>query len=126
MEAVTKILFLDEHRDKFFGEGPYRLLAGIEETGSLRKSAISMGMAYSKAMKIIKHAEQSLGFPLTDRTAGGVSGGGSRLTPQGKEWIGKYAAYRDACVEANRRLYLEFFPEQREEAPAADRNPRVR
>lgn len=123
MEAITRILFLNENREKFFGEGPYRLLLGVEETGSLHQAALSMGMAYSKALKLLKNAERVLGFPLTVRTTGGASGGGSRLTPQGKEWIGKYADYRDACVEANRRLYLEFFPEQRETAPAVDGNP---
>ena len=115
MEAVTKIVFLDENREKFFGEGPYRLLRGVEQTGSLRSAAAAMGMAYSKALRILNHAEAALGFPLTRRSAGGVSGGGSRLTPEGKEWIEKYEAYRDACVLANRRLYLEFFSEQREE-----------
>lgn len=115
MEAVTKIVFLDENREKFFGEGPYRLLRGVEQTGSLRSAAAAMGMAYSKAIRILKHAEEVLGFPLTSRSVGGVSGGGSRLTDEGKEWIEKYEAYRDACVLANRRLYLEFFSEQREE-----------
>lgn len=115
MEAVTKIVFLDEKREKFFGEGPYRLLRGVEQTGSLRSAAAAMGMAYSKALRILNHAEAALGFPLTRRSAGGVSGGGSRLTDEGKEWIEKYEAYRDACVLANRRLYLEFFSEQREE-----------
>lgn len=122
MEARTRIVFLDENREKFFGEGPYRLLTGIEETGSLRASAMAMDMAYSKALKLIKHAEAALGFALTTRTTGGASGGGSCLTPEGKEWIARYEAYRNACVEANRRLYLEYFPEQREAAPAADRN----
>lgn len=115
MEAVTKIVFLDENREKFFGEGPYRLLRGVEQTGSLRSAAAAMGMAYSKALRILKHAEEVLGFPLTSRSVGGVSGGGSRLTDEGKEWIEKYEAYRNACVLANRRLYLEFFSEQREE-----------
>lgn len=113
MDAITKVILVDDNGEKFFGEGPYRLLVGIEETGSLRKSAAQMGMAYSKALKLIQHAEQVLSFPLTDRTTGGVCGGGSRLTEQGKEWIKKYAAYRDACVAANRALYLEFFPDQR-------------
>lgn len=116
MKAITRILFLDEQNDKFFGEGPYRLLVGVEETGSLHQAALTMGMAYSKALKLIKHAEQTLGFPLTYRTTGGTAGGGSRLTPEGKEWIEKYAAYRDACVDANRRLYQAFFPEQQPSA----------
>lgn len=110
MEARTKIIFVDENGDKFFGEGPYQLLLGVERTGSLRCAAMEMGMAYSKAMKLVRHAEAALGFPLTQRTVGGGSGGGSCLTPQGKEWMSRYGDYRDACAQANARLYLEFFP----------------
>ena len=29
-----------------------------------------MGMAYTKALKILKNAERALGFPLTERTGG--------------------------------------------------------
>ena len=113
MEALTRIIFVDDNREKFFGEGPYRLLRGVEATGSLRAAAQSMDMAYSKALKLLKNAEEALGFPLTDRAVGGKDGGGSRVTPEGREWLRKYESYRDACIQANRRLYLEFFPEQR-------------
>ena len=113
MRAATKITFFDDSGQKFFGEGPYRLLMGVEETGSLRSAALSMEMAYSKALKLLRNAEAALGFPLTRRTTGGRDGGGSILTPEGKEWLKKYEAYRDACVQANSKLYLEFFPEQR-------------
>lgn len=126
MEALTRITFVDENREKFFGEGPYRLLLAVEENGSLLAAAKSMGMAYSKATKLLKNAEAALGFPLTNRTTGGASGGGSSLTKEGKEWMARYAAYRDACIEANRRLYLEHFPEQWETAPAADGQQRKR
>ena len=113
MKAVTKITFFDSEGDKFFGEGPARLLHGVEETGSLRAAAISMNMAYTKALKLIKNAESALGFALIRSTAGGRAGGGSCLTQQGKEWLRRYEQYRDACIQANSRLYLEFFPEQR-------------
>ena len=126
MKAVTKITFFNDQDEKFFGEGPCRLLHAVEQTGSLRAAAISMGMAYTKAMKILKNAERALGFPLTVRSAGGRDGGGSRLTPEGKEWIARYEAYRDACVAANRRLYLEFFSQQRPTASASDGQPAQR
>ena len=123
MRAVTKIIFFDDSGEKFFGEGPCRLLTAVEETGSLRAAALPMGMAYSKALKLVGRAEAVLGFPLTRRAVGGASGGGSCLTEEGKEWMRQYEAYRNACVEANRRLYLEYFPSQREAAPAAHREP---
>lgn len=113
MEAMTRITLVDENGDKFFGEGPYRLLTLVEETGSLRKAAQTMGMAYTKALRILNHAEEVLGYALTERTVGGASGGGTRLTQEGKEWNLKYAAYRKACADANRQLYLEFFSDQR-------------
>lgn len=113
MKAVTKITFLNDNNEKFFGEGPARLLRGIEETGSLRAAAASMDMAYTKALKLIRNAENALGFALIRRSTGGKDGGGSCLTPEGKEWLERYEAYRDACIQANSRLYLEFFPQQR-------------
>ena len=109
MKAQTKIVFLDDNNNKFFGEGPARLLHAIEEQGSLRTAAMSMNMAYTKALKILKNAESALGFPLTTRTTGGKAGGGSRLTPEGKAWLTRYENYRDACIQANRQLYQEFF-----------------
>jgi len=111
MRSVTKITFTDDNGTKFFGEGPCCLLRCVEKTGSLRAAAIEMEMAYSKASKILKQAETSLGFPLTTRNAGGKDGGGSRLTPEGKRWLQQYEAYRDACVMSNQALFRQFFPQ---------------
>lgn len=113
MKPVTKIQLLDDSGEKFFGEGPCRLLRAVEETGSLRGAAASMEMAYSKALRLIQNAEAALGFALTQRNAGGRDGGGSALTPEGRAWLQAYEAYRDACVGENRRLYARFFPENR-------------
>ena len=110
MKAVTKIIFTDDNGNKFFGEGPFRLLRSVEKAGSLRAAAMEMGMAYSKATKLLKHAEASLGFSLTTRTTGGKDGGGSILTPEGKHWLGQYEAYRDACIKVNQELYRQYFP----------------
>ncbi len=110
MKPVTKIQLFDENGEKFFGEGPCRLLEQVEQTGSLRCAAASMEMAYSKALKLVKQAEEALGFPLTQRSVGGKDGGGSTLTPEGREFLHKYEAYQDACVQANRELYANYFP----------------
>ena len=110
MKAVTKIIFTDSNGDKFFGEGPCRLLRLVDQTGSLRAAAMEMGMAYSKATKLIKLAEAALGFPLTTRSTGGKAGGGSILTPEGRQWLNRYEAYRNACLQVNQALYRQHFP----------------
>ena len=112
MKSVTKIQFLDDSGEKFFGEGPCRLLKLVEETGSLRCAAASMEMAYSKALKLVKRAEAALGYPLTERSAGGRDGGGSTLTAEGRAFLGQYEAYRDACIASNRALYDRYFPKK--------------
>ena len=109
MRAAIKIIFFDDNDEKFFGEGPYSLLLTIEKTGSLRSASQSMGLAYSKAFRMIKNAEEALGFSLTSRTTGGRSGGGSTITPEGKEWLKKYEQYREACIQAGSKLYMEIF-----------------
>ena len=77
MYPATRIFLKDDNGDKFFGEGPCRLLKGIERTGSLRAAAQEMDMAYTKALHLIKHAEEVLGFPLTQKSIGGKGGGGA-------------------------------------------------
>ncbi|MCQ2418067.1 MAG: LysR family transcriptional regulator [Oscillospiraceae bacterium] len=112
MRTYLKIILLDDDGNKFFGEGPYRLLRLVEETGSLRSAAMSMNMAYTKALKMLKRAEEVLGYPLTHRITGGASGGGSHLTKQGKEWLETYESYRNACISAEQKLFDDFFPQQ--------------
>ena len=121
MEPMTRVFILDEQRDRFFGEGPCRLLRGIEQYGSLRASAASMGMAYTKALRLMKHAEEALGVPLARKTIGGKHGGGSELTQEGKEFLEKYEEYRARCTEANRRIFDEIFCVQPKKASDPDR-----
>ena len=61
--------------DKVFGPGICELLQMIDETGSMHQAAARMGLAYSKAWKMMKTTEEGLGFALTERVSGGRQGG---------------------------------------------------
>ena len=74
-------MLCDDAGERFFGEGPCRLLHLIEETGSLRSAAAQMGLSYSKALRLVQHAEKELGFALTCKTIGGRRGGGRPPAP---------------------------------------------
>ena len=76
MKPSIRTYLCNDENHRFFGEGPRQLLHAIDETGSLRSAALSMNMAYTKALRIIRSAEATLGFPLTVRTTGGKGGGG--------------------------------------------------
>lgn len=83
-------LWLMKDNKKVFGEGPLMLLKKVEELGSLRQAAMSMGMSYSKAWKIMKQIEEELQIQLINRKIGGVAGGGSTITREAKDFINKY------------------------------------
>lgn len=112
MRVVSRLFLVDDTENKFFGEGPARLLKQVEKTGSLHSAAFELGMAYSKATKLLKNAEKSLGFPLTVRKIGGKSGGGSILTDEAKDFLQRYENYRNECTRQNEKLFEKYFGEE--------------
>ncbi|MBC7293649.1 MAG: LysR family transcriptional regulator [Thermoleophilia bacterium] len=98
-----------EYRGRAFGEGPARLLEGVQRTGSLRKAAAELGMSYNKAWRILHAAEQRLGFALLDRSVGGSLGGGSVLTPQGRDLAERYQALQRDADEALKQVFERHF-----------------
>lgn len=108
MRPVSHIYFY-EGEQRVFGKGPCMLLCAIEEKGSLRAAAASMGLSYSKATQMVHRAEEAFGFPLTEKTIGGKGGGGSQLTEEARVLVEKFKAYEEACHEATTKLYEEYF-----------------
>jgi molybdate transport system regulatory protein len=92
-----------------FGPGPYELLCRVKDEGSLHRAAQSMHMAYSKAWRIVRDAEQHLGLEILDRKAGGVAGGGSVLTVDGEELVRRFGALQDDLRNELERLYDAHF-----------------
>ena len=103
---LTVQIFAEE---KVFGPGVAQLLRRVEQEQSLRKAAMSMAMAYSKAWTIIKNAERALGFALLHTTVGGRSGGGAQLTDKAKRLLADYEAYERILREEADRRYGEIF-----------------
>ncbi len=110
MKERVQVYLCDGEGLRFFGEGPYRLLLAVAETGSLRGGAMQMHMAYTKALKLITHAEEVLGVLLIERTIGGKGGGGSALTAEARKLVTQYEQYRTAVQREAERLFEQYFP----------------
>jgi molybdate transport system regulatory protein len=106
---LTYKIWLDNNGGSAFGEGPYRLLKGVELTGSLWEAAAGLGMAYSKARRLIQGCERSLGFALTLRKKGGVSGGSSEVTTEAIELMRMYESLRPEIEDAIAETYKKHF-----------------
>lgn len=97
-------LFTDDHQ-RCFGPGIATLLHRVEERHSLRAAAASMDMAYSKAWRIIRTAEEVFGCKLLQSTIGGQHGGGAILTEEAKRLLTAYDTY---CADVSRYCEERF------------------
>ncbi len=90
----------DEGLPGVFGHGCVLLLQGVQKEHSLNRAAKSLGMAYSKAWRIVKEAEGQLGCKLLDRDGAR----GSSVTPAGERAI---EAYETLQTQINNILATE-------------------
>lgn len=87
-----------------FGRGIAALCQGVRDTGSLNAAAKSMGMAYSKAWRIIKETEAALGVQLLNRDGAH----GSTLTDEGNKILDTYNELEEYLSQAAEEKYLEL------------------
>lgn len=88
MKAVSTLRIANEL--VFYGPGPQMLLKKIDETASLRKATMEIGISYTKALKMLKKIEQELGFAIVISEKGGNAHGGTVLTEKGKTLVAIY------------------------------------
>ena len=106
--AVT-LRLLDGEGRRRFGPGVAALLEEVREKRSLRAAAASMGMAYSKAWRIIRTAEEALGCKLLDSTIGGRHGGGAALTKEAEALLAAYQSLREEVSAYTQERFREHF-----------------
>jgi len=86
-----------------------RLLALIDETGSLSEAAERMQLSYRRAWGKVKEIERNLGAKLVQSATGGAGGGGSKLTPEGRRLIDTYERFRAAAEQDLTRDFARAF-----------------
>ena len=105
----VRLILMD--KEKFFGPGIAALLHKIDELGSIQAACGAMEMSYSKAWKIIRRADQTLGFSLLVSKNGGKEGGNSALTEKGRKFLEAYDRMDEQLADEAERLLSENFAE---------------
>lgn len=95
--TVRMHLWLELGESVYFGMGRAMLLDRIEEYGSLRKAAESLGMSYRAAWGKLRSTEEVLGEALVETV--GTKRGGYRLTPAGRRIRDNFTAWFKAVEE---------------------------
>lgn len=87
------------------GPGKVALLEAIIDTGSISAAARKLGMSYRRAWMLVDEMNRSLKAPVVDTATGGKHGGGTAVTPTGREVIKRYRTIeRDAAAATARDL----------------------
>ena len=93
----------DAESGSLFGRGIASLCLGVRETGSLNAAAKGMGMAYSKAWRIIKETEAALDLQLLNRDGAH----GSDLTDAGNKLLDAYLAIEEKLQKEDEDLFSD-------------------
>ncbi len=107
LHAQVKIMITAsaDRKGPSFGHGAAILLRGVEENGSLNKTAKDLHMAYSKAWSMMKKVEEGLGFKLLERHGAR----GSVLTDEGRRFLDLFDDYsKDVEAYANEAFERHF------------------
>ena len=86
------------------GNDLFTLLENIMLSGSISGAAARMGASYRYCWGLIRAAEKTLDLTLVDKQVGGVAGGGTSLTPQGKELLAQYKAFKEEADSQLKRF----------------------
>ena len=105
LSTIVRLHNTDSKDSIGFGRGIVQLLRGVQEYGSLNKATKAMGMAYSKAWRILNETEEEFGIKLLERDGAH----GSALTPECEKLIKIYDEMLAASNEAAESVFSKYF-----------------
>jgi molybdate transport system regulatory protein len=103
---VRSKVWLEFRGQPFLGDGRYRLLSAVEQTGSINAAAKVLGISYRKAWSQLNAMDEYAPFPLLERRTGGKGGGATHLTQAARDLLQNFEKLRES-VNANADLHFE-------------------
>ena len=108
LEVRSKI-WIERGGDVVLSEWRVELLEAIDAHGSLSRAAEALDVPYRTAWERVKATEAELGVRLLESESGGADGGGSRLTPEAREFCRRFRRVSSGIQEVvSRRFAAEF------------------
>jgi len=92
-----------------FGFGISEILKAVQESGSIKAAAESLGKSYRHVWTRIKEAENALGEPLVDARVGGKGVSRSSLTELAGRLVADYDALRQRMLQVVEQEFSSHF-----------------
>ena len=102
--SVAATLSLRRADKAFLGGDRIDLLEAIDRFGSITRAAREVGVSYKTAWDAVDAMNNAAERPLVERAAGGLGGGGTVLTDEGKETVRLYRVLQEEHQEFIKRL----------------------
>jgi molybdate transport system regulatory protein len=92
--SVRGRVWLEKDGELYMGGGREMLLERIDRFGSIAAAARSMKLGYRNAWLWVEAANRLAPSPLVEKVTGGVGGGRTRLTDEGRRAVKQYRQLR--------------------------------
>jgi molybdate transport system regulatory protein len=107
--AIRSKIWIERAGDVVLSEWRVELLEAIDTHGSLSRAAEALHVPYRTAWERVKATESEVGIRLLESESGGADGGGSRLTPEGRDLCRRFRRVTGGIHEVvSRRFTAEF------------------
>jgi molybdate transport system regulatory protein len=94
------------------GPGKVALLEKIDQAGSLSAAARELKMSYRRAWLLIHSVNSGFSEPVAKLSAGGVEGGGARLTNFGRRLVAEYRDLQNRVDALTQKTFTGVRPTQ--------------
>jgi molybdate transport system regulatory protein len=111
LRARFKLWLSTKGVDGVFGDGKWRLLKAVDQTGSLRAASELLRISYRKAWGDIKKAQDNLNVTLVEKQRGGRAGGKTVLTDEGRKLLRAYTKFRVDIEKQIEKAYDKYIQE---------------
>ena len=95
------------------GPGKAELIERIADTGSISAAARAMGMSYRRAWQLVEALNKDYRERVVTTAAGGMRGGGARVTPFGLRVLAAYRAMEEkasSAIASDLRRFQRYIP----------------
>jgi len=114
-------LWLELEGGRAFCPGVCRILKEVEQTGSIKDAALTIGRSYRFVWGKLKQVERALGEPLVEARVGGKHDQRSVLTPLGELLVREFESLRQQLFDL---VDDEFAPKLRNAVKRVHSRPR--
>jgi molybdate transport system regulatory protein len=97
--VVRGRIWVEKNGELYMGGGRTILLERIDKFGSIAAAARSMKLGYRNAWLWLEATNRLAPAPLVEKTIGGVGGGRTRLTEEGRKAIAQYKELQTKLAE---------------------------